>query len=832
MRAMRPWLPALLALALIALPAPAGAEPANPERDLGSKNVEKRLKAVETLRTRGGEQAEALLLDALGDADWEVVERAAEALATRGGEKAVKPLADLATKGRVHRVRLAAAASLARLDPEEAAKRLSKGLRRDEAEQAAEALAVLARESADPTGKQLRKAVQKAAKSKEAIVRAAAAGALRAFPPEEQLGRLERFLGDEDLRVVGAALDHVRARPSAEYLPVVLSRLADPKSRDVVARRVIAAVEAIFPLVDPGDATTEAVGTIEGLLVEARDPVVAARVARLLGRLAARPPPASAPSVPPADEDPAAGADGDEPPEDETPEKPEPPPPPELASETALRLLEHALSHKGEGARAVAVQALGLIGTPATVERAIPCLDDAHPRVRLQALRVLVSRVGLDDTATFDRVVERLAKDENASVREEAALLLGRSGPEGEPFEAPVPALTKALEDETWSVAVVAAVSLGKTRSVSAVEPLARRLDRKFAKDWRIRGAAVVGLGTLRKKEAVSHVIEALKDRDPSVSRNAYEFLLRMTKSFLPPDYDEWKGWWKYNRPKYEFEDRARIARELKKGGYAVDPVDVYDPVGSASMDIVVLQSRGDHIEKLLEDLGIAVRITRAAAVDEAELHSFAVFVSNCTGEVQKSDIERLQWFVRVGGYLFCSCWALHHTVEPVYPGLVRKFRTKGEVLDNVRAEPCPFDSPFLEGVFRPWTRPIYVLYGSHLIEVLQPERVEVLIDSPECATDWGCGNLACWFPAGHGVILDSANHFDLQGLERVTGLRTAEDRMAYAMDHMGMDYPTLRKLAEAHVWSRQADAVKRVRDLSAFRFITNFVRLKRKTEP
>ena len=146
---------------------------------------------------------------------------------------------------------------------------------------------------------------------------------------------------------------------------------------------------------------------------------------------------------------------------------------------------------------------------------------------------------------------------------------------------------------------------------------------------------------------------------------------LNFHNQFLPPVYDEWKGWWKYNGPKYEFEDRARIARELKKGGYAVDPVDVYDPVGSASMDVIVLQSRGDHIEKLLENLGIVVRITRAAAVAESELHSFAVFVSNCTGEVQKNDIERLQWFVRVGGYLFCSCWALHFTVEPVWARIV-----------------------------------------------------------------------------------------------------------------------------------------------------------------
>jgi len=247
---------------------------------------------------------------------------------------------------------------------------------------------------------------------------------------------------------------------------------------------------------------------------------------------------------------------------------------------------------------------------------------------------------------------------------------------------------------------------------------------------------------------------------------------------------------------------------------------------------VIVLQSRGDSIEKLLERLEIDFRLTRQGAVPKAALHPFGVFVSNCTGEITPDDVEQLRWFVRVGGYLFCSCWALDHTAERVYDGVVGKLETLQEVLDNVDAEACPTDSPYLDGVFDGVTRPIYVLYGSHLIDVRDPERVEVLIDSPDCATRWGGGNLACWFDAGHGVILDSANHFDLQGLERATGLKSAEDRMAYAMDHMGLDHQELRELDEAKVWKSNNKAAKAARDLSAFRFITNFVRHKRRIDP
>jgi len=126
---------------------------------------------------------------------------------------------------------------------------------------------------------------------------------------------------------------------------------------------------------------------------------------------------------------------------------------------------------------------------------------------------------------------------------------------------------------------------------------------------------------------------------------------------------------------------------------------------------------------------------------------------------------------------------------------------------------------------------PVFVLWGSHLIEVLEPERVEVLIDGPISSAHWGGGNLACWFPAGHGVILDSANHFDHQGLEHVIGLKNADDRKAYAMDHMCIDYAEMRQLEREGVWGNQATAAKEVRDTSVFRFITNFVRQKRKAD-
>jgi hypothetical protein len=102
------------------------------------------------------------------------------------------------------------------------------------------------------------------------------------------------------------------------------------------------------------------------------------------------------------------------------------------------------------------------------------------------------------------------------------------------------------------------------------------------------------------------------------------------------------------------------------------------------------------------------------------------------------------------------------------------------------------------------------------------------LIDSPEAASRHGEGNLAAWFEAGHGLILDSVNHFDLQGLESTIGLKTPEDRQAYAVDHLGLDYGRLREVREETFWKSNRRAAAEIWDESAFNFVTNFVRAKR----
>ena len=87
---------------------------------------------------------------------------------------------------------------------------------------------------------------------------------------------------------------------------------------------------------------------------------------------------------------------------------------------------------------------------------------------------------------------------------------------------------------------------------------------------------------------------------------------------------------------------------------------------------------------------------------------------------------------------------------------------------------------------------------------------------------------MTAWFKEGHGKILDSVNHFEAQGLAEATGLKTDEDRMAYAIDHMGISFKKIRETRDEKWWSGNMKAAEHIRDLSVFNLITNFVRARR----
>ncbi len=825
----------LLAAAVLALLAASG--PASEEdlpKALKSADVKERLDAVKRIAEGARPDAEDLLLSALLDDDWEVAEKACEALSRWGGEKSVRPLAELCFQGPVRRLRLAAAAALGTFAPEAGSKLVAGALAaRDDATAAAAAEALA--EMRHPSSKDKLKA---ALGSKSPYARREAAQALGSLRDPSLLKDLEAVLQDPDLMARAGAVEGIARigdpRATATLLTELQTRPPAPRLSDMVERRIVSAIRRILFGRKGTEEAEAGVRKVVDALRNEKDGIVAARICRVLGSLARAAPPGSdgAGAVP-------ATSGGSGKPEEKKPveeEKPAVPAAPKsgpglLEGEGPVSdpapvvkvLAEVGLQHKEAVCRRAAAAALGRIGGEdalAPLKSAISA--DADELVRFHALRAYRKWRTAKDEAAFQAFCNVLQYDKSALVREEAAVALGVKGLEGA-----LETLAKATKDPAWEVAVAAAVSLGKTRDPKAVEALAPMLE---AKDWRLRGAGAAGIGWARQVGAIPVLLPLLSDPEVSVARTAWEFLKRLADRDLPLSRKEWEGWWAEKGKGFVLVDREAEIRDARKYGYAVRDRDVYE-----NLDVVVLKSRGDSIQSLLGILEIRHRLTQSASVKRDGLQPFGVFVSNCTGEIQPDDHQRAQWFVHAGGALFASCWAIDTTIGEEFPGTMRRWKGyPGQVLDKVRAEELPSESEYLSGVFPGLVRPIYELYGAYLIEVMDPERLEVLIDSPETASRFaGCGNLAAWFTAGHGVVMGSSNHFDRQTMTTLkdawgVSVRNEKERRAFAVDHFGYSWERIRELDAKGVFAKQSETEKEVTDQSAFRFLTNFVRRKR----
>ncbi|MDF1837458.1 MAG: hypothetical protein P1V35_06310, partial [Planctomycetota bacterium] len=468
--------------------------------------------------------------------------------------------------------------------------------------------------------------------------------------------------------------------------------------------------------------------------------------------------------------------------------------------------------------RRSALKTLGTIPGSDSLALGIELLDAESNRNAMEPLMDSVLKLGGLDDEGGRKALHKCISNELGTLeaREKLCVALAHSElPEAQAI------LVEASASIQGDLAQAALVAVGKGRGPKALEILTAALERA---DWRDRGAAAVGLMHLALPECMDLLMKTTGDEDPSVALCASRGLLRLSGRDTKGEPKEgWAGWWHAKKGTVSLRQRETSQRSYEKYGYEVPDSLIY-----SGLDVVVIPGRGDHIETVLDRLGIVYRVVQAGQLAKKGLHPGAVLIAGCTGEIAASDVPVVQWYVRCGGSLFTSCWSLTYTTQRAFPGVINKASTKHEVLDRVSTRPAAPGSTFLNGVFEGGSIPIYHLEGAHLIRVADPIRAEVLIDSPEAAERHGSGDMAAWFRVGHGTVLDSVNHFDLQGLALATDLKKKEELQAYAVNHMGLSMSNLRAMVKEKWWKSREKAAKNVDDMSAFRLLTNFVREKR----
>jgi HEAT repeat protein len=799
-RPQPPWLrtarggsPRSLGLALIAVLCATGTAQEDPARMLKSKDVKVRLEAVESLSRDEHPKAEQLLLKALDDDDWEVVEWAGVRLGSVGGPKSIKPLVELALEGPTRRIRRLAAQSLGTIDRQDAFDRVAKKLSGKSVLEACAALAVLG-EGAD-VGRSSR-TLEKLLGADEPGVPAAAAEALLVSAGDRRDETLTLLLEHELPSVQARALDAVAARPQTRDLGPLFAYLRGEGLIDLLERRALHAVAAVVERSD-GAAT----GLLRSELPDGQgwtgSPELMTRRARLIGVLGAW-----------TESEASAGQAG------EAGLVRSGRVPSSLVDPALLLpLLDSAGSAEDPSTRAASARALAQIGTPEALQTLRGLVaDDESGRVRWVALDGLVESGRIEDADVAAVVFDRLAHDDDVSVRERAAVALGHRGLQGA-----TAALVTAAGDEAWAVAVSALVSLGKTAADDALEPLTRWSTEPD--DWRLRGAATVGLIQLATTDAFPALFACLDDERLEVRSTAVHHLREISGKQHAAASATWRAWWAAESGALAVRVPGRVVSERYSAFSRRAELKLREGV-----EVIVITGSADKIEDVLTAEEVEHRRANPAEVSEAGLQPGSVLVVACPGALEEHDLEVVEWSVHSGSHLVSSCVALGAAVEQLAPGVVRMRGAVSAAQGDVEAQVCAPGSPYLRGAFGTDGTSMVRVQNRNLIEVLDPERVESLLDSPTCADRWGAGNLAARFRLGHGAVLNTANHLNLDGLQLASHLKSPAERQAFAVDHMGMDYELLRESRGEAFWKSNTKASREIFDRSVMRLVHNII--------
>ncbi len=201
------------------------------------------------------------------------------------------------------------------------------------------------------------------------------------------------------------------------------------------------------------------------------------------------------------------------------------------------------------------------------------------------------------------------------------------------------------------------------------------------------------------------------------------------------------------------------------------------------SSEIVVVRGHYDQIERVLRATDVPHLVVAPEQVDRLDWSELQVLMVSCPGNLSAESLSRIAAWVRRGGYLVTTDWALKHVVEPAFPGTIRhNGRQTSDCVVRVELLGAG-DDPLLAGFLEDGREPLWWLEGSsYPIEVVDPARVRVLIRSREVGTEWGAEPVVVTFEEGGGTVLHMLSHLYLQRSD-VRGARDAQPAAASLME-------------------------------------------------
>ena len=182
----------------------------------------------------------------------------------------------------------------------------------------------------------------------------------------------------------------------------------------------------------------------------------------------------------------------------------------------------------------------------------------------------------------------------------------------------------------------------------------------------------------------------------------------------------------------------------------------------AGAADVVVVRGTYDRVQDVLKALKLKHVVIPARLVAKLPLMSTQTLMVNCPGRLNSKAIAKVRQFVKTGGFLVTTDWALT-LLTRAFPGYVKRGK-RNTSNDVVKVHVHETGESLLSGIKAMKTNPRWWLEGSsYPIRVLKKDKVKVLISSKEMRRKYGHSPIAVTFRYDDGKVLHMTSHFYLQ---------------------------------------------------------------------
>lgn len=176
---------------------------------------------------------------------------------------------------------------------------------------------------------------------------------------------------------------------------------------------------------------------------------------------------------------------------------------------------------------------------------------------------------------------------------------------------------------------------------------------------------------------------------------------------------------------------------------------------------IVVVKGSMDHIESVLKAANIRHTLVSPSQVSKLDLNADQILMVNCPGNMPKAGLKRIERFVRAGGMLYTTDWALLNVVQKAFPGTIK--HSGGSTGDHVTPVQVmhKHDNLMSNILLRKDAEPQWWLEGgSYPIKILNKKKVQVLARSRQMGRKYKASPVVVRFRWDDGEVIHVVSHF------------------------------------------------------------------------